>query len=242
MKIMAGMDKEFTGEAGPPTACAWAICRRSRKLDPAKDVRGNVMEGVADKQALVDRYNEIATNYSDETADEMASPAGRDRGQGPVGSRQPGRSGDGRAALSARRWPRSKSSPAASAAASRCASCCWSSRNSAARRTHQPSRRRNRSNGLKAICATIRARHPVVTHDRYFLDNVTSWILELDRGKRHSARRQLFVLPGNAEEKRLQQEGSEEAARQRTIAPRTRMDRRQPQGAPGQVQGAHQAL
>src|SRR6202021_4152204 len=72
MKIMAGQDNDFTGEAWAANGVRTGYLSQEPQLDPAKDVRGNVMEGVAKKQALVDRYNEIAANYSEETADEMA--------------------------------------------------------------------------------------------------------------------------------------------------------------------------
>ena len=141
MKIMAGLDKEFTGEAWAADGVRMGYLSQEPQLDPAKDVRGNVMEGVAAKQALVDRYNEIAANYSDETADEMARlqdeieaqglwdldskvdqamdalrcPDGDAQGRDPVGRRAPPRG-------------------AVQAAAGR-------ARHSAAGRTHQPSRR-----------------------------------------------------------------------------------------------------
>src|SRR5258708_8996409 len=72
MKIRAGHDKEFTGEAWAANGVRTGYLSQEPQLDASKDVRGNVMEGVATKQALVDRYNEIASNYTDETADEMA--------------------------------------------------------------------------------------------------------------------------------------------------------------------------
>ena len=72
-------------------------------LDPSLDVRGNVMLGVAAKQAILDRYNELAMNYSDESADEMTRLQDEIESRGAVGSRQPGRAGDGRPGLSARR-------------------------------------------------------------------------------------------------------------------------------------------
>src|SRR5471032_1929987 len=72
MKIMAGMDSEFTGDAWAADGIRMGYLPQEPQLDPTKNVRDNVMEGVAKKQALVDRYNEIASNYSDETADEMA--------------------------------------------------------------------------------------------------------------------------------------------------------------------------
>ena len=71
LRIMAGLDKEFTGEAWAPRAPASATCRRSRSSMPARSVRENVMEGVAPQKATLDRFNELAMNYSDETADEM---------------------------------------------------------------------------------------------------------------------------------------------------------------------------
>ncbi len=105
MRIMAGMDTEFTGEAWAADGVRVGYLPQEPQLDPAKDVLGNVMEGVAEKKALVDRFNEIAANYTDETADEMARAAGQDRGRQSVGPRQPGRDGDGRAALPRWRMP-----------------------------------------------------------------------------------------------------------------------------------------
>ena len=71
MKIMAGLDTEFTGEAWAADGVRMGYLPQEPQLDATKNVRDNVMEGVAKKKALVDRYNEIASNYSDETADEM---------------------------------------------------------------------------------------------------------------------------------------------------------------------------
>src|SRR3569832_2167478 len=72
MKIMAGLDKDFTGEAWAAKGVRMGYLPQEPQLDASKNVRDNVMEGVAAKKALVDRYNELASNYSDETADEMA--------------------------------------------------------------------------------------------------------------------------------------------------------------------------
>src|SRR5918912_2841267 len=72
LRIMAGIDKEFTGEAWIAEGAHVGYLGQEPQLDPSKDVRGNVMEGVAEAQALLDRYNEVAMNYSDDTADEMA--------------------------------------------------------------------------------------------------------------------------------------------------------------------------
>src|SRR5476649_1038486 len=72
LRIMAGIDKEFNGEAWVAEGARVGYLQQEPALDETKSVRENVMEGVAAKKALVDRYNEIAANYSDETADEMA--------------------------------------------------------------------------------------------------------------------------------------------------------------------------
>ena len=72
LRIMGGMDKEFTGEAWAAEGVRVGYLPQEPELDPALNVLGNVMQGVAGKKALLDRYNEIAANYSDDTADEMA--------------------------------------------------------------------------------------------------------------------------------------------------------------------------
>ena len=114
-------------KAGSREGARVGYLEQEPQLDPAKSVRENVMEGVAAKKALLDRYNEIAANYSDETADEMAKLQDQIDSQEPVGPRQPGRSGDGRAALPARRRRRDQALGRREAAASRSAGCCSTS-------------------------------------------------------------------------------------------------------------------
>ena len=72
LRIMAGIDKEFAGEAWVAEGARVGYLEQEPQLDPKKTVRENVMEGVAAKKAVLDRYNEIAANYSDDNADEMA--------------------------------------------------------------------------------------------------------------------------------------------------------------------------
>ncbi len=72
LRIMAGVDKDFTGEAWAAESARVGYLQQEPELDPALNVLGNVMEGASEKKALVDRYNELAMNYSDETAEEMA--------------------------------------------------------------------------------------------------------------------------------------------------------------------------
>ena len=71
LRIMAGIDTDFAGEAWVAEGARVGYLPQEPQLDPAKSVRDNVMEGVAAKKAILDRYNELAMNYSDETADEM---------------------------------------------------------------------------------------------------------------------------------------------------------------------------
>ena len=73
LKIMAGRVDDFLGEAKPADGIKVGYLPQEPELDPTKDVLGNAMEGVAEKKAILDRYNEIAANYSDETADEMTA-------------------------------------------------------------------------------------------------------------------------------------------------------------------------
>ncbi|MEA2879860.1 MAG: hypothetical protein QOF14_5056, partial [Hyphomicrobiales bacterium] len=72
LRIMAGIDKEYVGEGWVAEGARVGYLEQEPHLDETKSVRENVMEGVAPKKALIDRYNEIAANYSDETADEMS--------------------------------------------------------------------------------------------------------------------------------------------------------------------------
>ena len=142
LRIMAGIDKEYNGEAWVAEGARVGYLAQEPQLDPAKTVRENVMEGVAKQKAILDRYNELAMNYSDETADEMTKLQDEIEAAGPVGSRLQGRPGDGRAALSAGRRRRDEAlrrrAPprrAVQAAARRAGTA-------AARRADQPSRRR----------------------------------------------------------------------------------------------------
>src|SRR5687767_13059131 len=70
LRIMAGLDKDFTGEAGVAQGASVGILSQEPQLDSSKDVMENLMEGVAEKKAVIDRYNELMLNYSDETQEE----------------------------------------------------------------------------------------------------------------------------------------------------------------------------
>src|SRR6202167_2814098 len=82
LRIMAGQDNEVTGAAWAAEGVKVSMLTQEPQLDPSMDVLGNVMASVAEKKALLDRYNEIAANYSDETADEMSSLQDKIEAQG----------------------------------------------------------------------------------------------------------------------------------------------------------------
>jgi len=216
MRIMAGMDKEFTGEAWAANGVRMGYLSQEPQLDASKDVRGNVMEGVAAKQALVDRYNEIASNYTDETAEEMGRLQDEIEAQGlwDLDSKVD-------QAMDALRCPDGDADVATLSGGEK--------RRVALTRLlldapdilllDEPTNHLDAESvaWLEHTLREYKGCVILVTHDRYFLDNVTSWILELDRGKGipHEGNYSTFL---GVQEKRLHQEGSEAAARERELA------------------------
>src|SRR3954464_5054154 len=216
MKIMAGRDKEFTGEAWAANGVRMGYLSQEPQLDPDKDVRGNVMEGVAAKQALIDRYNEIASNYTDETADEMAKLQDEIEAQGlwELDSRVD-------QAMDALRCPDgdARVETLSGGERRRVALCKLLLDAPDILLLDEPTNHLD-AESVEWLEATLREYKGcviLVTHDRYFLDNVTAWILELDRGRGipHEGNYSSFL---EVQEKRLLQEGKEEEARERTIA------------------------
>jgi sulfate-transporting ATPase len=216
MRIMAGQDKEFTGEAWAADGIRTGYLPQEPQLDPAKDVRGNVMVGVAEKKALLDRYNEIAANYSDETADEMASLQDKIDAAGlwDLDSQID-------QAMDALRCPEPDAEVATLSGGEkrRVALCRLLLEAPDILLLDEPTNHLDAESvaWLEHTLKEYKGCVILVTHDRYFLDNVTAWILELDRGRGipHEGNYTSFL---EVQDKRLLQEGKEEEARERTLA------------------------
>jgi ATP-binding cassette ChvD family protein len=215
LRIMAGIDSEFVGEAWAAEGARVGYLPQEPQLDATKSVRENVMLGVADKRAILERYNELAANYSDETADEMSKLQDEIEAKGlwDLDSKVD-------LAMDALRCPPddAKVETLSGGERRRVALCRLLLEEPELLLLDEP------TNHLDAETVAWLESHLekypgavlIVTHDRYFLDHVTGWILELDRGRG-------IPYQGNysswlvQKHKRLQQEGREEEARQRTI-------------------------
>ena len=197
MRIMAGIDKDFSGEAWAAQGARVGYLPQEPHLDEGLTVRENVMLGVAEKKAKLDRFNELAMNYSDETARRDGDPPGRDRFEQPVGSRQP-RSTSAMEALRcpARRRARSPRCRGANAAASHCASCCWKHREMLL--LDEPTNHLDAETiaWLQQHLIEYRGTILIVTHDRYFLDGHHRLDSRAGSRPRHPLRGQLFRLAG----------------------------------------------
>ncbi|MGV3548872.1 energy-dependent translational throttle protein EttA [Rhizobium sp.] len=216
LKIMAGLDKEYQGEAWLAEGATLGYLPQEPQLDPAKTVRENVMEGVASKTAILERYNELMMNYSDETADEGAKL------QDIIDSQNlwdlESQVEMAMAALDCPP-PESEVTNLSGGERRRVALCKLLLSKPDLLLLDEP------TNHLDAETILWLEKHlrdyegsvVMITHDRYFLDNVTGWILELDRGRG-------IPYEGNytayleKKAKRLAQEGREEASRQKAVS------------------------
>lgn len=216
LRIMAGIDKEYTGEAWVADGATVGYLEQEPQLDADKTVRENVMEGVAKKKALLDRYNEIAANYSDETADEMAKL------QDVIDSQNLwDLDSQVDLAMDALRCPPDDAevTKLSGGERRRVALCKLLLSQPDLLLLDEPTNHLDAEsvNWLEEHLRNYPGAILIVTHDRYFLDNVTGWILELDRGRG-------IPYEGNytawlsQKQKRLEQEGREEEARQRTLS------------------------
>jgi ATP-binding cassette ChvD family protein len=215
MKIMAGIDKDFTGEAWAAEGARVGYLSQEPKLDDALSVRDNVMQGVAAKKAILDKYNELAMNYSDETADEMAKLQDQIDAENlwDLDSQID-------VAMEALRCPPDDANVATLSGGERrrVALCKLLLEAPDMLLLDEP------TNHLDAETIAWLQNHLIdykgtiliVTHDRYFLDDITGWILELDRGRG-------IPYEGNysswleQKAKRLEQEAREDKAKQKTL-------------------------
>jgi energy-dependent translational throttle protein EttA len=228
LRIMAGEDKEYRGDAMLAPDATVGLLEQEPQLDDSKDVRGNVEDGVREVKDMLDRFNELSMNYSEETADEFA--ALQERIDAVDAWNLDSRLDQ---AMDALRLPPADAdvSRLSGGERRRVALCRLLLRAPDLLLLDEP------TNHLDAESVAWLERHleeyagtvVAVTHDRYFLDNVTGWILELDRG--HG-----LPYEGNysswleQKQKRLAHEERSEKARQRTISAELDWVRQNPKG------------
>jgi ATP-binding cassette ChvD family protein len=215
LRIMAGLDKEFTGEAWLAEGARVGYLPQEPALDASLDVKGNVMLGVAGKQAILDRYNELMANYGDETADEAGKL------QDEIDSKNLwDLESKVEMSMDALGCPPGDSdvNTLSGGEKRRVALCRLLLEEPDLLLLDEP------TNHLDAETVAWLEKHLelfpgavlIVTHDRYFLDNVTGWILELDRG-RGIPYEGNYTVYLEKKAKRLLQESREDAARLKVI-------------------------
>jgi ATP-binding cassette ChvD family protein len=215
LKIMAGIDTEFTGEAWAADGAKVGYLAQEPQLDPALNVLGNVMTGVKEKKDIVDRYNELMMNYSDETADEATKL------QDIIDSQNLwDLESQVEVAMEALGCPPGDADVTnlSGGEKRRVALCALLLSKPDLLLLDEP------TNHLDAETTAWLERHLrefegavlIITHDRYFLDNVTGWILELDRGRGvpYEGNYSAYL---DAKAKRFAQEKSEDAARAKVL-------------------------
>src|SRR3974390_2638704 len=216
LRIMAGIDTEYVGEGWVAEGARVGYLPQEPQLDAGKSARENVMEGVASSKAVRDRYKELAMNYWDETAEEMTKLQDEIEAKGlwDLDSKVD-------QAMDALRCPPDDADVTKLSGGERRpgALCRLLLDAPDLLLLDEPTNHLDAETvaWLEGHLRSYPGAILIVTHDRYFLDTVTGWILELDRGRG-------IPYQGNysswlvQKQKRLEQEGREEAAHQRTLA------------------------
>ena len=216
LRIMAGIDTDFIGDGWVAEGARVGYLPQEPQINPDKTVRENVMEGVAPQRAMLERYNELAMNYSEETADEMAQLQDEIEAKGlwDLDSKVD-------QAMDALGCPPEDADVTnlSGGERRRVALCKLLLDQPDLLLLDEPTNHLDAEtvNWLEGHLRSYPGAILIVTHDRYFLDNVTSWILELDRGRG-------IPYEGNysswlaQKQKRLEQEGREEESRQKSLA------------------------
>jgi sulfate-transporting ATPase len=216
LRIMAGVDGEYRGEAQLAPGASVGLLEQEPALDPGKDVRGNVEDGVAELRGLLNRFNELAANYSDESSDEFARIQERIDAAGAWNLDTMLDT-----AMDALRLPPGDAdvSTLSGGERRRVALCRLLLRAPDLLLLDEPTNHLDAESvaWLEQHLSQYRGTIVAITHDRYFLDNVAGWILELDRGRG-------IPYEGNysgwlvQKQQRLEQEERSDKARRRTIA------------------------
>jgi sulfate-transporting ATPase len=228
LRIMAGRDKEFRGDAMLAPNATVGLLEQEPQLDESKDVRGNVEDGIAGTRALLDRFNELAANYSDDTADEFAAL------QAKIDAADAWNLDTNvDYAMDALRLPPADADVTTLSGGERrrVALCRLLLSAPDLLLLDEPTNHLDAESvaWLETHLAEYRGTIVAVTHDRYFLDNVAGWILELDRGRG-------IPYEGNysswleQKQQRMALEERTDKSRQRTIAAELEWVRQNPKG------------
>jgi len=228
LRIMAGVDQEYRGEAALAPGASVGMLEQEPHLDESKDVKGNVEDGVAETKALLDRFNELAANYSDDTADEFG------RIQAKIEAADAWNLDTQlEYAMDALRLPPPDAdvSSLSGGERRRVALCRLLLRAPDLLLLDEPTNHLDAESvaWLEQHLSEYKGAIVAVTHDRYFLDNVAGWILELDRGKG-------IPYEGNysswleQKQTRMAQEARADEGRERTIAAELEWVRTNPKG------------